>query len=169
MAITGLEFLEGQRLARDLRIEQGRGPAPEYRGSNDRAPLVWGDQFFAQGLSPTGTLDIVSFEPLRVGATQSSIDLVVIASHGNVGTLVCPLGSSITVELYEGDTATGEFTKSGYSVTVTNDEARAIEPDCQLCRIYFGNMKKAYCVPKITFTGVFAGGTIDVGLARSVR
>lgn len=167
-SITGQEFLDGQRLARELRIEQGRGPSPQYRGT-EKAPLIWGDQFFAQGLSPTGTLDIASFEPMRVGATQSSIDLVIIASHGNTGTLLCPLGSSITVELYEGDTSDGPFTKSGYSVTVTNDEARNVDPDCQLCQIYIGNMRKAYCVPKITFTGVFAGGTVDVGLARSVR
>lgn len=168
MAITGQEFLEGLRAARDFRVEQGRGPAPEYRGS-EHAPLIWGDQFFAQNLTPTGTLDISNFEPLRVGATQSSIDLVIIASHGNTGTLLCPAGSSITVELYQCDTVDGVYESSGYEVTVTNRDERSLERDCQICRIFIGSMSKAFCKPKITFTGVFAGGTVDVGLARSVR
>ncbi|MBQ9536608.1 MAG: hypothetical protein IJU79_02335 [Desulfovibrionaceae bacterium] len=168
MAITGQEFLDGLRQARDLRVEQGRGPGPMYRG-NEKAPLIWGDQFFARGLTPTGALDIMNFEPLRVGATQSSIDLVIIASHSNTGTLLCPAGSSITVALYQCDTEDGLFEQSGYEVTYTNVNERNLDPDCQVCRVYIGSMEKAFCVPKITFTGVFAGGTVDVGLARSVR
>lgn len=97
MAITGNEWLDGRRDARDLRIAQGRGPAPEYRGSKETAPLIWFDQFFAHEISPIGTVEYATMEPLRVGATQSAIDLVVIASHNNTGTLLCPIGSSITV------------------------------------------------------------------------
>ncbi len=168
MAITGKDFLDGVQLAHDLRVSQGAGPGPKYH-SNDVAPLVWGDQFLAQGLTPTGTIDAAMFEPLRVGATQSSIDLVIVASHSNHGTLLCPAGSSITIELFQGDTPDGPFESSGYSVTITNAEARNIEPDVQICRMYIGNMSKAWMVPKVKFTGVFAGGTVDVGLARSVR
>ncbi len=104
-----------------------------------------------------------------MGSTQSSIDIVIVASHGNAGTLLCPLGSSITVELYQSETADGTYKKSGMSVTVTNAEARNVEQDCELCRVYIGNMRKPWCRPKITFTGVFAGGTVDVGLAYTAR
>ena len=168
MAITGQEWLDGNQLAHSLRISQGAGPGPKYYG-NDTVPLVWGDQFLAQELTPTGTIDVAMFEPLRVGATQSSIDLVIVASHGNHGTLLCPAGSSITIELFQSDTPDGTFESSGYSATITNAEARNIEPDVQICRMYIGNMSKAWMLPKIKFTGVFAGGTVDVGLARSVR
>ena len=168
MALTGKDWLYGYQEACDLRVAQGAGPGPKYHGK-DTAPLIWGDQFLGQELSPTGTLSYATFEPLRVGATQSSIDLVVVASHGNAGTLLCPSGSSITIELYQSDTPDGTYESSGYSATITNAEARNVEPDEQICRMYIGNMTKAWMRPKITFTGVFAGGTVDVGLARSVR
>lgn len=168
MDITAQDFLNASRDAKDLRVRQAAGPGPEYRGK-DVAPLIWFDQFYGQELTPTGTIDFATFEPLRVGATQSSLDLVITASHGNSGTLLCPAGSSITVELFESDTEDGTYTSSGYKVTMTNNEARNIETDVQICRLYIGNMSKAYMLPKITFVGAFAGGTVDVGLARSVR
>ncbi|MBO4300839.1 MAG: hypothetical protein J5861_04465 [Desulfovibrio sp.] len=168
MAITAMEYLKASRDAKDLRVAQGAGPGPEYHGS-DVAPLIWFDQFYGQGLTPTGTLDLTLFEPLRVGATQSSLDLVITASHGNTGTLLCPAGSSVKVELFQSDSEDGPFETSGYAVTMTNGAVRNVEPDVQICRLYIGNMSKAYMVPKITFTGAFAGGLVDVGLARSVR
>ena len=168
MAITGKDFLDGVQLAHDLRVMQGAGPGPMYHG-NDVAPLVWGDQFLAHELDPTGTIDVCDFEPLRVGATQSSIDLVIVASHSNHGTLLCPAGSSIKIELFQCDTPDGTYESSDYSATITNAEVRNVESDVQICRMYIGNMSKAWMLPKITFTGAFAGGTVDVGLARSVR
>ena len=167
-SLSAQDFLKAQRAAFDLRISQGAGPGPEYHGT-DVAPLIWFDQFYAMGLSPVGTLELDEFEPLRVGATQSSLDLVVVASHGNESTLLCPVGSSVKVELFESDTADGTYTSSGYAVVMTMNEAREVEPDVQLCRCYIGNMRKAYMRPKITFTGAFAGGMVDVGLALSAR
>lgn len=168
-APTAKEMLEGYRAAHEHRIAQGLGPGPAYRGGNEKAPLIWFDQFFAQSLEPTGTIACAQFEPLRVGATQSSIDLVIVASHSNTTNLVMPAGASITVELWQADTPDGTLERSGYSVTVTSADAREIEPDCELCRVYIGNMTKAYCVPKIKFTGTYAGGTVDVGLAHSAH
>ena len=168
MAITADDFIKASREAKDAIIESAKAAGPIYQGQKP-TPLIWYDQFFGRALTPTGTLDIANFVPLRVGTTQSAIDLVIVASHANSGTLLCPAGSSVTVELFESDTEAGTYTTSGTKVTVTNAEVQNVEPDRQVYRLYVGNMKKAWMVPKITFTGAFAGGTVDVGLAYNPR
>lgn len=169
--ITAKEFIDASRAAKQAIIDGARSSGPVYQGANP-TPLIWQDQFFGRELSPAGTLDISVFTPLRLGATQGSIDLAVIASHANTGPMACPEGSKVTVELFEADanyTDSTDFETSGQSMTVTLVKTKLVWPDRQICRIHIGNMSKPWILPKITFTGVFEGGTVDVGLVYTAR
>ena len=162
MAITPQEFLEGSRAAKAFRVAEGAGPVLRYRG-DDQAPLIWFDQFFERAADPTGIL--VCSKPLRIGGTMNRLDVVVAANNNNAGTLLCPAGSSISIEMFECDEVGGTFTSSGLVVKATIAAAKNVDPGSQLVRFAIGNMTKAWAYPKVTFTGAFAGGLIDVGLA----
>ena len=153
-------FLEKLREAKTARVEAGAGPSVMYRGDNP-SPLVWFDQAFGIKLDPVGTFTCPL--ALRVGATQSSLDVVVVANHQNEDNLTVPAGTTITVTLLQSDTADGTFEASGASMTMTVlDDGMAVEPDSQVARFYVAKVK-------VKIEGAITGGTIDVGLAYMPR
>lgn len=167
MTITGSEFLEGARAARDQRLRAGRRAGPSYCGDSPR-PLVWHDQVFGRELAPAGDLECP--EALRVGATQNSLDVVLVASHANAGPLNVPEGSSLTVILLQGDTADGSFAEVGPSVCVTAPAGGLnVEPDGLVARFALGNMSKPWCKVKVSIDGAVTGGLMDVALAYAAR
>lgn len=167
MAMTGAEFLEGARAAKEERQRIGRRSGPTYCGDNPR-PLVWYDQVFGREIAPAG--DIECPEALRVGATQNSLDVVLVASHANAGNLVVDAGSSITVVLLEGDRPGGTFEEVGPSICVTAPaDGLTVEPDMLVARFAIGNMVKPWCKLKLSFDGVINGGTVDAALAYTAR
>ena len=160
-------FLEKLREAKTARVEAGAGPSVMYRGDNP-SPLVWFDQAFGIKLDPVGTFTCPL--ALRVGATQSSLDVVVVANHQNEDNLTVPAGTTITVTLLQSDTADGMFEASGASMTMTvPDDGMMVEADSQVARFYVGNMTKAWAKVKVKIEGAITGGTIDVGLAYMPR
>ena len=166
-SVTADDFLAKLHETKDAIVQRGAGPGPAYRGNNP-APLVWYDQFFGVKLEPVGTLTCPL--ALRVGATQSSLDVVVVANHQNEGNLTVPAGTTITATLLQSDTENGTFEESGLTMTATiPDDGLVIEPDCQIARFYVGNMTKAWAKVKVKIEGAITGGTIDVGLAYMPR
>lgn len=167
MAMTGSEFLEAARLAKEELRRTGRRTGPAYCADGPR-PLVWYDQVFARELVPAG--DVECPGALRVGATQNGLDVVLVASHANEGNLTVDAGTGITMVLSESDSATGTFEEVGPSVCVTApDGGLSIEPDALVARFALGNMKKPWCKVKLNFNGAVSGGTLDVALAYTPR
>ena len=164
---TADDFLAKLHETKDAIVQRGAGPGPAYRGNNP-APLVWYDQFFGVKLEPVGTITCPL--ALRVGATQSTLDVVVVANHQNEGNLTVPGGTIITVTLLQSDTADGTFEASGASMTMTVPaDGMVVERDSQIARFFVGNMTKAWAKVKVKIEGAITGGTIDVGLAYSPR
>lgn len=167
MPMSGSEFLEGARAARSERLRAGRRNGPSYCGDNPR-PLIWHDQVFGRELAPAGDLECP--EALRVGATQNSLDVAIVASHANAGPLSVPEGASLTVIPLQGDTAEGGFAEVGPSVCVTAPAGGlTVEPDMLLARFALGGMQKPWCKVKLSIDGAITGGLIDVALAYTAR
>ncbi len=168
MAISGKDFLEAGRLARQERLRIGLRSGPVYNGSGG-APLIWYDQVFVREATPAGTVE--SEHALRVGATQNSLDVLLAASHANAGPLVVPAGTMLTLGLLEADTEDGPFTAVGPTVCVTAPEGGlSVDPDLCVARFALGTMTKPWC--KVTLTvdgGEISGGTVDVALAYVPR
>lgn len=160
--ITGPEFLEGMRAAKEDRLRQGLRSGPVY----GEAPLVWYDQVFGREETPTGTIECR--QALRVGATQNSLDVLVVASHQNKKPLVVAKNATLTLSLLQGDTVDGTFEEVGPTVCVTCREAANVEPDCLVARFALGNMTKPWAKVKAAVTGV-TGGLVDVALGYVAR
>ncbi len=163
MAMTGTEFLDGQRAAKDERLRQGLRSGPVY----GEAPLVWYDQVFGREETPTGTINCK--QALRVGATQNALDVIVVASHKNgAKPLVVAKGASLTLTLLQADAVDGKFEEVGPTVCVTANEATNVEADCLVARFAIGNMTKPWAKVKLDVSGV-TGGLIDVALGYVAR
>lgn len=160
-------FLEQMRAAKTARQQAGLSSGPSYQGSKPK-PIVWFDQLFETGAEPSGS--VACSTPLRVGATQNQLDIVIVASHGNTGALSVPAGATIAAALYQSDSADGEFEACGPVITATVPEGGfSVDPDGLVIRIPVGNMTKAWLKPTITFTGVILGGTVDIALSFMPR
>lgn len=161
--MTGDEFMEGYRAAKEDRLRQGLRSGPVY----GEAPLVWYDQVFGREETPTGT--IACKQALRVGATQNSLDVLVVASHKNgAKPLVVAKNATLTLTLLQGDTVDGAFEEVGPTVCVTCREAVNVDADCLVARFAIGNMTKPWAKVKIEVTGV-TGGLVDVALGYVAR
>ncbi|MCR5258691.1 MAG: hypothetical protein K6E40_11110 [Desulfovibrio sp.] len=161
------DFLAQLRAAKKARMRSGLASGPSYQGSRP-APIVWYDQIFEAGATPSGAVDCGT--ALRVGSTQNQLDVVIVASHGNAGDLSCPGGGTVSVALYQSDSAEGEFEACGPVIAATLPaDGMSVEPDGLVVRIPVGNMTKPWLKPSVTFTGVFSGGTVDVALSFMPR
>ena len=166
-AITGKEFLEASRAAKDELLNAALSSGPVYQGKSP-VPLVWWDQYFVRNVTPSGTVE--SAEALRVGATQSWLDVVVVANHANTGALTVPSGATMKLELLQSDTADGTFEAVGPAVTIAAPaDGITAEPDRQVARFVVGNTVKPWVKAKLTITGSITGGKIDLGLALMPR
>ena len=162
-AMTGSEILDAIRAAKEERLRQGLRSGPVY----GEAPLVWHDQVFGREETPTGTISCK--QALRVGATQNSLDVIVVASHKNGNKpLVVARGASLTLTLLQADAVDGKFEEVGPTVCVTANEATNIEADCLVARFAIGNMTKPWAKVKLDVSGV-TGGLIDVALGYVAR
>lgn len=162
-AMTGSEFLDGIRAAKEERLRQGLRSGPVY----GEAPLVWHDQVFGREETPAGTISCK--QALRVGAMQNSLDVLVVASHKNGNNpLVVAKGASLTLTLLQADAVDGKFEEVGPTVCVTATEATNVEADCLVARFAIGNMTKPWAKVKLDVSGV-TGGLIDVALGYVAR
>lgn len=167
MAMTGKEFLEAARTAREERLKSGLRNGPTYNGDNGR-PLIWFDQAFAREAAPAGEIECP--EALRVGATQNGLDVALVASHANAGALTVAAGTTLTLVLLEGDGPDADFEEVGPSVCVTAPaEGISVEPDMLVARFAIGNMRKPWCRVRLKIEGDVSGGTLDVTLAYAAR
>jgi len=167
MPMTGQEFLEGAREAKRERVRQGLRSGPIYAGDNAQ-PIIWYDQVFGREITPTGTVECE--HSLRVGATQSSLDVVIVASHANTDPLTVAEGAMLEIVLMQADEADGTFEEVGPSVCVTAPlGGMEIDPDMLVARFAVGNMTKPWCKVKLSVQGDITGGLVDVALAYMAR
>ena len=158
------DFLKSLRNAKRERIKSGLSAGPSY-GSG---PLVWYDQIFARDVALAGTIE--SEFALRVGATQNSLDVAIVASHLNKADLTIAAGATLTLTLLQGDTADGEFVEVGPTICATAPaEGITAAPGGHVFRFALGNMCKPWCKVKLVVAGECGPGTVDLGLAYKAR
>ncbi len=163
MAISSDEFLAGCRASKQALIDDAASSGPVYQGSKP-VPLVWWDQYFKKNVAPSGTIE--SDEALRVGATQSQLDVVIVANHNNTEAVVVPSGATVTLQLMQSDTADGTFEAYGPSITITApSDGISADPDRQVARFVVGNTEKPWVKAQVTVAGSITGGNVDVALA----
>lgn len=140
------------------------GPCFKPDGCN----LIWYDQIFEREIEPAGAVNCS--QALRVGATLNSHEVVLVASHGNEGPLVIPAGSTITLNLAQGDYETGTFADVGPTVCVKAPaEGMEIAPDNAVCRFALPDFNKPWLKVSLEFSGAITGGKMDCGLAYVPR
>ena len=167
MPVTANDFLDASRSAKQLLVDLARTSGPMYQGKSP-TPLVWWDQYFVKEATPSGTIN--SDVALRVGGTQSAIDVVVVASHSNATDITVASGASIKLELLQCDTEDGTFEAYGPSMTVTAPADGIVAgKDRQVVRFVIGNTEKPWVKAKLTVTGNVTGGKVDVALAYTPR
>lgn len=158
------DFLKSLRDAKAERIKSGLAAGPSY-GSG---PLIWFDQVFSRDAKLSGTIE--SDFALRVGATQNSLDVAIVASDLNKADLQIPAAATLTLTLLQGDTADGAFEEVGPTICVTAPAAGiSAAPGCLVARFALGNMCKPWCKVKLVVAGECSGGTVDIGLAYKAR
>ncbi len=163
-AASPQDFLKSLRKAKKERIRSGLAAGPSY-GSG---PLLWFDQCFARDVALAGSIE--SEFALRVGATQNSLDVAIVASELNKSDLHIPAGATLTLTLLQGDTADGEFEEVGPTICATAPaEGISAGPGCLVFRFALGNMCRPWCKVKLAVAGECGPGTVDIGLAYKAR
>lgn len=158
------DFLKSLRKAKQERIRSGLAAGPSY-GSG---PLIWFDQVFVRDVELAGTIE--SEFALRVGATQNSLDVAIVANDLNKADLSIPAAATLTLTLLQGDEADGEFEEVGPTICVTAPASGiSAAPGCLVARFALGNMCKPWCKVKLVVVGECTGGTVDIGLAYKAR
>lgn len=166
MTLTAEEFLEGrQALERSLR-ESGRNVGPCYM-ENGHVP-AWHDQYFERGMEPAGSVNCR--HALRVGSTNSALDVVLQASPQNAGPLICAAGASITVTYMQADTEDGVYEAVGPSQCITAPASgMEVAPGEILWRFSIGNSARPWLMVNLDFAGTFTGGKADCLLDYNPR
>ena len=166
-SISQDQFESMQKTAADNRIKSGLRHGPCY-SEGEAAPLVWHDQCFARAITPAGS--VTCSQPLRVGSTQNSLDVLLVASHANTGKINAASGATITLTLIQADSEDGTFSEVGPTICVkAPTEGIAAEPDHTLARFPIGNFQKAWLKVKLEFSGTITGGTCDCALSYVAR
>lgn len=169
------EFATSLKSAKIERRKSGLRSGPEYNG-NEGAPLVWFDQVFERNLPTTG--DITCETPLRVGATQNGLDVILVASHANAGPVFAQEGATVTLKTLQSDSEFGGFEYIGPTICVTAPlDGITADPDQLFARFAIGNFSKPWVKIELTFGGTkkdgtpatITGGTIDCALAYQPR
>ncbi len=162
MPISAQEFEQARNEFHDALVERGRGAGPMYTGD----PLYltpWYDQYFDRQIEPAGTVNCR--KALRVGATQSALDVVLKAAAGNGGPLLVPAGSTITLALMQGDSESGTFEDVGPTVCVKAPAAgMSVLPGEPACRFAIGDFQKPWLMISLEFSGAITGGKFDACL-----
>lgn len=163
-ASSGQDFMKALRNAKRERVRSGLAAGPSYRGG----PLMWFDQAFARDAALSGTIE--SEYALRVGATQNSLDVSIVASQLNAADLVIPAGATLTLTLLQGDSADGEFAEVGPAICATAPaDGITAGPGELVFRFALGNMCKPWAKVKLVVAGECGPGTVDVGLTYVAR
>lgn len=165
--LTPEDFWDSRKDAVQNNIRRSATTGPCYNGKNPK-PTIWYDQQFGYNLIPSGTVTCPF--PLRVGFTQQSLEVVVMANMYNRDQLFAAPASTITMILSEGDSDSGAFAPVGPTYCVTAPATGIIaEPDEVFVRFPLGNMAKPWAMVELTFAGSFTGGNIDVVLSYVAR
>ena len=134
----------------------------------ESAPLVWHDQLFERGINPACA--VTCKNALRVGATNNSLDVILVGSHTNTGPLAAASGATVTVTLLQGDSPEGSFAEVGPTICVKAPaEGIAADPDHLFARFPIGNFRKPWLKVKLKFAGSITGGKCDCALLYMAR
>ena len=161
--LSNEDFFTSQRNAYQSRLDDARTCGPVYQGRRNEVPLIWYHQAFCINKAPSGTVE--SDFPLRVGGTQSQIDLVIVANHNNATPITIAKDASFKVELLQSETEDGTYAPYGWSHTSVAPQAIKVEHDRCLLRLAIGNTELPWVKVRLTINGNVTGGNIDVGLA----
>lgn len=165
--MTTDEFEEMENEARKRRVESGLRHGPCY-SEGESAPLVWYDQVFEREITPQGS--VTCKKGLRVGATQNSLDIILVGSHKNSGKLSAAANATVTVTLLQADEEDGEYAEVGPTICVKAPaEGIAAEPDHLFARFPIGNFSKPWLKVKLDFAGSISGGKCDCALSLVAR
>ena len=127
MAINTDDFSSALRSFRDERLKSAETCGPVYQGRVNQVPLVWYDQTFFVNKAPAATME--SEYALRVGGTQSQIDLVLIANHHNTAAVQVPANTQFKVELLQSEDSDGTFAAYGWEHSLKAPAALKFEHD----------------------------------------
>lgn len=167
-AFTAEDFAAHHEAWRESLMNRGACCGPSYSGMDGGAPLIWGDQIFQEGITPSGA--VVCSQPLRVGATQNGLDVILVGSHANAAPVVAPAGATATLTLMQGDSESGPFEAIGPTYCA-KAPAEGIKADpCHLfIRFPLGNFSKPWLKVKLEFAGAITGGRLDCALSYAAR
>lgn len=158
MTITAQDYADGLYAFNQELIRKGQGAGPRYMPGGYRIP--WGDQYFEREIEPAGIVNCR--QALRVGSTNSALDIFLKANVCNEGTLLIPAGSTITLGLLQGDSEEGTFEDVGPTVCVKAPPAgMEIEPGMMVCRFPIGDFRKPWLMASLEFSGAITGGKMD--------
>lgn len=159
-------FLASMNAATKYRIEKGKRNGPCYTEAG--IPIIWNDQVFDRDIAPTGEVSCKT--PLRVGATNGALNVILVGSSANEEEIVVPSGATITLTLQQGDTQDGIFEDVGPSICVkAPDAGMKAGPDELLARFAIGDFRKPWLKVALEFGGVITGGCLDCALAYMPR
>lgn len=134
----------------------------------ESAPLLWHDQVFERGITPSGT--VICGEALRVGNTQNGLDVILVGSHANSGPVTAASGATITLYTLQADSPRGTFEEVGPSICLkAPTEGISADRDHLLARIPLGNFRKPWLKVKLEFSGTISGGLVDAALSYAGR
>ena len=167
MSITAQEFADGRDAYEKERRERGKRLGPCYHpGGLSFTPFF--DQYFERDMEPVGT--VACRQPLRVGATQGGLEVMLLASPLNTENVVFPAGSTITISYLQGDSEDGPFEDVGPTVCVKAPlEGMEAGPCHSLVQLPLPNFKKPWLMVNLEFAGAITGGKLDCILNLAAR
>lgn len=166
--MTDAEFQVGLDSWRARNRRRGATCGPSYSGQDGGAPLVWGDQIFHFELEPAGT--VICGQPLRAGATQNGLEIILVASHANEGPVTAAAGATATLTLMQGDSEDGPFEEIGPTYCAKAPAEGISAGPCHLfIRFPLGNFTRPWLRAKLEFAGSISGGKLDCCLAYAAR
>lgn len=159
MPISAEDFKSGRDAFEAQRLARARRAGPCYCGAGVSI-TPFHDQHFGLDLEPVGVVNCP--RPLRVGAVNQGLEVMLLASPGNADTLIIPAGSTVTMTFLQGDAEDGTFEDVGPSICVKAPaDGMQAEPCHCVCRFPLPNFSKPWLMVSLEFAGAITGGKVD--------
>lgn len=167
MSITAQEFQQGMDAWEADRVSRARRCGPCYCGKGVSF-TPFHDQYFERDMEPVGVVNCS--QALRVGGTQQSLEVVLLASPGNEEELLIPAGATITLNFLQGDSEDGTFEDVGPTICVKAPaDGMKAEPCHIVARFPLPDFDKPWLMTSVEFSGAITGGKCDCVLNLVAR
>lgn len=167
MSITAAEYKEGKDAYEESLRERGKRCGPCYCG-NGTSITPFHDQYFDQDFEPVGVVNCK--RALRVGHTQQSMQVMVLASPGNEETMQAPAASTVGIKFMQADSEDGTYEEIGPSMCQTAPaDGISADPCHMLAHFPVPDMSKPWLMVSLEFSGAITGGKCDCILNLAAR